>query len=320
MEIRRLGRSGLKVSSVWLGGNTFGWTTDEKASFAVLDAYVEGGGNAVDSADSYSRWAPGNVGGESEIVLGNWLKSRKNRHQVVVATKVATRMGDLPHEAGLSRRWIMEAVEHSLRRLQVDYIDLYQAHRDDPETPLDETMRAFADLIQQGKVRYIGASNYSAWRLTRTIWESDRGGHPRFESIQPKFNIVDRDEYERELEPMIREFEVGVVTYSSLASGFLSGKYQRGGTLPTSKRAGGVERSYFNDRGWRILDAVQAVAGRLNATPSQVALAWIIQRPGMTAPIASATTPEQAREILGAATLRLDVEAVASLDSASAWK
>lgn len=305
---------------MWLGGNTFGWTTDEKASFAVLDAYVEGGGNAVDSADSYSRWAPGNVGGESEIVLGNWLKSRKNRHQVVVATKVATRMGDLPHEAGLSRRWIMEAVEHSLRRLQVDYIDLYQAHRDDPETPLDETMRAFADLIQQGKVRYIGASNYSAWRLTRTLWESDRGGYPRFESIQPKFNIVDRDEYERELEPMIREFEVGVVTYSSLASGFLSGKYQRDGTLPASKRAGGVERSYFNDRGWHILDAVKAVAGRLGATPSQVALAWIIQRPGMTAPIASATTPEQAREILGAAALRLDVEAVASLDSASAWK
>jgi aryl-alcohol dehydrogenase-like predicted oxidoreductase len=205
MKMRSLGRSGLKIAPLMLGSNTFGWTTDEKETFAVLDAYVEAGGNAVDTADVYSRWAPGHKGGESETILGSWLKERRNRHDVVVATKVASRMGDKPHEAGLSRRWIMQAVEASLQRLRTEYLDLYQAHSDDQETPLEETLRAFDDLVQQGKVRYVGASNYQAWRLTRALWESDKRGFVRYESIQPKYNLVDRAEYERELEPLCRE-------------------------------------------------------------------------------------------------------------------
>ncbi|HEV8638471.1 MAG TPA: aldo/keto reductase [Chloroflexota bacterium] len=318
MQLRRLGRSGLKIAPLMLGGNTFGWTTDEGASFAVLDAYVEGGGNAVDTADSYSRWVPGNKGGESEAIIGKWLRARGNRHDVVVATKVASRMGDKPHEAGLSRRWIVPEVEASLRRLQTDYIDLYQAHSDDQETPLDETLRAFDDLVGQGKVRYVGASNYAAWRLARALWESDRRGFVRYESIQPKYNLVDRAEYERELEPLCREQQVGVITYSSLASGYLSGKYKQGQPPPDSKRAGGVERNYFNARGWRALEAVEQVARGLGATPTQVALAWIVHRPGITAPIASATSPEQVKELLGALELTLDQAALEQLDQASA--
>jgi len=318
--MRRLGRSGLKVSPVWLGGNPFGWTIDEKQSMAVLDAYVGAGGNAIDTADSYSLWKAGNVGGESEAIIGNWHTSRRSRHAVVIATKVFTRMGNLPHEAGLSRRWIMEAVENSLRRLQTDYIDLYQAHSDDPETPLEESLRAFDDLVSHGKVRYIGCSNYSAWRLTQALWVSDRRGYVRYESVQPRYNLVDREGYETDLEPMIRAHEIGVVCYYGLASGFLTGKYQQGQPLPPSMRAGGVQQSYFNDRGWRTLAAVENVARRVNATPSQVALAWVIQRPGMTAPIASATTADQARELLGAANVALDAAATQELDVASAWK
>lgn len=317
MQMRRLGRSGLKVAPLWLGGNTFGWTTDEAGSHAVLDAYLEEGGNVVDTADVYSRWAPGNRGGESETVLGSWMRSRGNRHDVVVATKVCSRMGDAPHEAGLSRRWIMLAVEASLRRLQTDYIDLYQAHSDDADTPLDETLRAFDDLVRQGKVRYIGASNYRAWRLTRALWESDRRGLARYESIQPKYNLFDRAEYERDLEPLCREQEIGVVTYSSLASGFFSGKYRRDAPLPTSKRAGGIERSYMNDRGFRILDAVDEVARGRGATASQVALAWVVQRPGITAPIASATTAKQVEELLGALRVKLTKDDLERLDRAS---
>ena len=320
MQLRQLGRSGLKIAPLMLGGNTFGWTTDEAASFAVLDAYVEGGGNAIDTADSYSRWVPGNRGGESEAIIGKWLRARGNRHDVVVATKVASRMGDRPHEAGLSRRWIMQEVEASLGRLQSDYIDLYQAHQDDRETPLEETLRAFDDLVRQGKVRYVGASNHAAYRLTRTLWESDRRGFVRYESVQPKYNLVDRADYERELEPLCREDGVGVITYSSLGSGFFSGKYRSGQALPASPRAGGVERQYFNERGWRILAAVDAVAKEHGATTAQVALAWIVHRPGITAPIASATSPEQARELLGAVELQLDDEATKQLDEASAWR
>jgi aryl-alcohol dehydrogenase-like predicted oxidoreductase len=320
MNMRSLGRSGLKIAPLVLGTNTFGWTTDQKETFAVLDAYVEAGGNAVDTADVYSRWVQGHKGGESETILGAWLKERRNREDVVVMTKAASRMGDKPHEAGLSRRWITLAVEASLRRLQTDYIDLYQAHSDDRETPLDETLRAFDDLVSAGKVRYLGASNYQAWRLMRALGESDKRGFARYESIQPKYNLVDRADYERELEPLCLEQGVGVITYSSLASGFLSGKYQQGKALPLSKRAGGIERQYFNARGWRTLEAAQMVAGRVGATPGQVALAWIVNRPGITAPIASATSPEQVRELMGAVELALDDDALKSLDAASAWR
>src|SRR5919198_3576943 len=235
MLMRKLGRSGLKVAALCLGGNTFGWTTDQKASEAVLDAYVEAGGNFIDTADVYSRWAPGNKGGESETVLGAWMAARGNRQAIVMATKVCGPMGPGPNDAGLSRQHIMQGVEASLKRLQTDYIDLYQAHWDDRDTPLDETLRAFDDLVRQGKVRYVGASNYVAYRLTRALWESDVRGFVRYESIQPKYNLVFRDEYERALEPLCLEQQIGVIPYSTLASGFLSGKYRRGEALPSTK-------------------------------------------------------------------------------------
>lgn len=320
MESRRLGRSGLKVAPICLGGNVFGWTVDEPGAFAVLDAYVEGGGDFIDTADSYSRWIPGHVGGESERILGDWMRVRANREKIVIATKVGSAMGTGARERGLSRDWIMTEVEASLRRLQTDYIDLYQAHFDDPDTPIEETMRAFDDLARAGKVRYLGASNYSAWRLTRALWVSDCHDFSRYDALQPLYNLVRRAGYERDLEPLCLDQGLGVITYSSLAGGFLSGKYHRGQKLPETARAAGVEKNYFNDRDWAILDAVEAVAANYQATPAQVALAWIMSRPGITAPIASATTVEQTHELLGAAELHLDDEALTILDRASAWQ
>jgi len=320
MEPRRLGRTGLKVAPLCLGGNVFGWTADEQASFAVLDAYVEGGGDFIDTADSYSRWVPGHVGGESETVVGKWLKARANRDSVVVVTKVGSGMGDGHHQRGLSRRWIMEAVEHSLRRLQTDYIDLYLSHWDDLDTEPEETMRAFDDLVRAGKVRYVGTSNISTWRLMKSQWEADRHGWSRYEAIQPLYNLARREPFEREMQAVCRDQGLGVITYSSLASGFFSGKYRSGRSLPDSARATGVQRGYMNEQGFRILDAVDAVAANLNATPAQVALAWIMARPTITAPVASATSPEQVRELLGAAELTLDPEALRMLDAASAWE
>jgi aryl-alcohol dehydrogenase-like predicted oxidoreductase len=229
-------------------------------------------------------------------------------------------MGDGPNDRGLSRLHVMAGVEASLRRLQTDYIDLYQAHRDDPDTPLEETLRAFDDLVRQGKVRYVACSNYRSWRLCEALWVSDKHGLERFECLQPKYNLMFRDEYERELEPLCREQGVGVITYSSLGSGFFSGKYRAGQPMPPTARAGGVERQYFNERGWRILEAVDAVAKAHGATTAQVALAWIVQRPGITAPIASATSPEQLRELLGCLDLDLDAASLDRLDKASAWQ
>ena len=320
VEMRKMGRTGLKVSPICFGGNVLGWTTDEPTSFAVLDAFAEGGGNVIDSADVYSRWAPGHVGGESETVLGNWMQARGNRERIVVATKLGSAMGEGANERGLSRRWIMQAVEDSLRRLHTDYIDLYQAHQDDRDTPLDETLRAFDDLITQGKVRYIGASNYSAWRLTTAFWASDKHGYARYETLQPRYNLAAREEYERELEPLCQEQGIGVITYSSLASGFFSGKYRAGQDLPTTPRAQGVQRGYMNEKGFATLDAVERVARESGATPGQVALAWILARPAITAPIASATSVEQTREMLGAADLHRGADALAIRDTASAGR
>jgi len=320
MEMRNLGRTGLKVAALCLGGNVFGWSSDETASREALDAYLDGGGNFIDTADIYSRWAEGHSGGESEAILGRWMEERGNRRQVVLATKAGGAMGDGPNDKGLSRAHLMAAVEDSLRRLRTDYIDLYQAHFDDPTTPLDETLRAFDDLVRQGKVRYIGASNYSAWRLTRALWESDRHGYVRFESLQPYYNLAGREDYERELEPLCRDQQIGVITYSSLASGFLSGKYRRDRPMPESARAGGVSRRFMNDRGFAVLDAVERVAQTHDATPSQVALAWLMARPGVTAPIAGANSAQQVKELLGAAELRLQPDDIAALDGASAWQ
>jgi aryl-alcohol dehydrogenase-like predicted oxidoreductase len=313
MLYRNLGRTGLKVAAFCLGGNTFGRMTDQPQSEAVLDAFVEAGGNFVDTSDSYSN-------GASETVLGRWMQARGNRQKVVIASKVCSPMGDGPNDRGLSRQHIMDGIEASLRRLQTDYVDLYQSHRDDPDAPLEETLHAFDDLVRQGKVRYIACSNYRAWRLAKALGISARDGVARYESVQPLYNLFFRDQYERELEGLCREEQVGVITYSSLGSGFFSGKYRRDQALPETPRAGGVERQYFNERGWRILDAVQSVAAERGATPSQVALAWIVQRPGITAPIASATSPEQIRELLGCLELDLDAAALGLLDQASAWQ
>jgi aryl-alcohol dehydrogenase-like predicted oxidoreductase len=320
MLTRTLGRTGMKVAALCIGGNTFGWTTDQRTSEAVLDAYLEAGGNFIDTADVYSRWAPGNKGGESETALGTWMTARRNRPAVIVATKVCGPMGPGPNDKGLSRLHIMRAVESSLRRLQTDYIDLYQAHWDDRETPLEETLRAFDDLVRQGKVRYIGASNHVAWRLTRALWESSRHGYARYECLQPKYNLVFRDEYERELEPLCLEQGVGVIPYSSLASGFLSGKYRRGEELPATARAAGVQKTYMTERGFAIMAAVDKVAAGAGATPAQVALSWLAHRPGITAPIASATSVVQLKELVGGIELRLDESASQILDEASAWR
>ena len=320
MLMRRLGRTGLRVAALCLGGNTFGWTTNQKASEAVLDAYLEAGGNFVDTADVYSRWVPGHAGGESESVIGRWMATRRNRHAVIVATKGMAPMGPGANDTGLSRAHLMDAVEASLRRLQTDYVDLYQAHWDDRDTPLEETLRAFDDLIGQGKVRYIGASNYHAWRLTRALWESDKRGFVRYESLQPKYNLVFRDEYERELEPLCLEQEIGVIPYSSLGSGFLSGKYRPGQRLPSTARASGVEKTYMNERGFAVLAALDEVAAASGTTPAQVALSWLVHRPGITAPIASATSTSQLRELIRGVELRLDDEARTALETASAWR
>ena len=314
MEMRALGRAGLQVAPICLGGNVFGWTCDEPTSQAVLDAYVAGGGNFIDSADVYARWAPGNVGGESEAILGRWMRARGNREQLVIATKVGSAMGDGPNQRGLSRQHIVAAVEASLRRLQTDYIDLYQAHIDDAATPLDETLRAFDDLLRQGKLRYIGASNYSAWRLVQALWTSDHRGYAPYVCVQPRYNLVDRADYERELEPACLALGVGVITYSALGGGFLSGKYRRDGALPTTARADSVRQRYMHERGWAVLDALLAVAEARGATPTQVALAWQLARPSVTAPIASATSVAQVQELLGAAALKLTTEELAALD------
>ena len=317
MQTRRMGRTGLYVTPICFGGNVLGWTMDQQRSYDVLDTFVAGGGNFIDSADVYSRWAPGHVGGESERILGDWMQARNNRNSLIIATKVGMRMDDGPNGEGLSRYRIIKHVEDSLKRLKTDYIDLYQSHADDLNTPLDETLRAYDDLISSGKVRYIGASNFAAWRLTKALWVSDRHNLARYECVQPRYNLVMRADYERELEPMCISEGVGVITYSSLASGFFSGKYRAGQALPTSPRAGGVQANYMNERGFKILAAVDAIAKELNTTSGQVALAWIMARPGITAAIASGTTVDQVKDLTASAELVLPAAAIASLTEAS---
>jgi len=315
MDKRRLGRSDLMVSPLCLGTNVFGWTVDEASSFALLDAYVEAGLNFIDTADVYSTWVSGNTGGESETIIGKWLQSRGHRDRVVLATKVGSDMGS--GKKGLSKAYIRSAVEDSLRRLQTDYIDLYQSHRDDPNTPQQETLEAYAELIQAGKVRAIGASNFSAARLKEALDLSASLGLPRYESLQPKYNLYDRAEYERDLEPLCREQGVGVIPYYGLASGFLTGKYRSEEDFGKSVRGGNMA-SYLNERGRRILAALDEVALRKDATQAQIALAWLMARPGLTAPIASATSLEQMQDLRAATRLRLDRGDIEQLDQASA--
>lgn len=320
MEMRKLGRSGMKVAPICFGGNVFGWTIDQETSFAVLDAYVEGGGNFIDSADVYSAWAPGHKGGESETVLGNWMKERGNRDSMIIATKLGNPMGKDANQRGLSRRWMMKAVEDSLQRLQTDYIDLYQAHIDDNDSPQEETLRAFDDLVSQGKVRYIGASNFSSWRLALSLGESDKNGYVRYSSLQPVYHLLNRADFERELEPLCLDQQIGVISYSSLASGFLTGKYRPNKELPTSPRAKAIQTRYMNEHGYAVLDKVEELAEAHKATNTQIALAWILARPAITAPIVSATSVAQTKELLGALEVKLSADDLATLDKVSSWK
>ena len=298
-----------------LGGNVFGWTLDEKASFEVLDSFLGAGFNFIDTADVYSRWAPGNKGGESETMIGNWMRSRGNRDKVIVATKGG---GDMGQGKNITKKYILSAVEASLGRLQTDYIDLYQTHFDIEETPVEETLEAYAQVVKEGKVRVIGASNFTAARLKAALEASARHGYPRYESLQPHYNLYEREIFEKELEAVCLENEVGVVNYYSLASGFLTGKYRSESDLNKSPRGGGVKK-YLNDRGFRILAALDEVSGRYHSTPATVALAWLIARPSVTAPIASATSIAQLDSLVAATRLTLDDAAVRHLNEASAW-
>jgi aryl-alcohol dehydrogenase-like predicted oxidoreductase len=314
MNTREIGKSGLYVAPLAFGGNVFGWTIDEPTSFHLLDAFVEAGFNLIDTADVYSRWVPGHAGGESETIIGRWLKQPGKRDKVLIATKLGMEMG--PGEEGLSRPYVFRAVESSLKRLQTDRIDLYQSHKDDPSTPLEETLGAFADLIRQGKVRAIGASNYSADRLAEALAVSKANGLPRYECLQPHYNLLERPLYEDALEPLCVREGLGVIPYFPLAAGFLSGKYRTEADLAKSKRGASVKK-YLDERGLRAVDALADVAARLGATPAQVALAWLIARPSVTAPIASATSEGQFAELAASARLKLDAASIDRLNEAS---
>jgi len=320
MEFRNLGRTGLKVSELCLGTMQWGWTADEPTSFAVMDAFVEAGGNFIDTADIYSRWVEGNPGGVSEEIIGRWMKERGNRRQIVLATKVRGVMWDGPNGEGLSRGHIMAAAEDSLRRLQTDHIDLYQTHWYDAGTPIDETMAALDDLVRQGKVRYVGCSNYPAWRLAKALWASDTLNLARYDSIQPHYNIAYRAEFERELKPLCEEEGIGVIPYSPLAGGFLTGKYRRDEPVPDSARASGIQRRYLNDKGFTILEALEKMGQARGKSIAQMALAWQLSQLVITSPIIGANSIEQLSDSLGAVGVRLSEEEMKALDAVSAWE
>ena len=316
MTTRTLGSLGLKVSPIMLGGNVFGWTIDEKQSFAILDHFADRGFNFIDTADMYSNWVPGNQGGESETILGNWFKQSGKRDKIILATKLGNPMGE--GKKGLSATYMKEAVEASLKRLQTDYVDLYQAHIDDKEASLTETLQAFTDLVKEGKVRVIGASNYSGDRLREAETISREKGLARYATLQPHFNLYNREQYEKDLAPVVAEFSLGVIPYFSLASGFLSGKYKTKADTEKAKRAGALAQ-YFDDRGMRILEALKKVSKETGARQATIALAWLLARPNILAPIASATTVDQLDEILAAADLKLSPDQIRTLSEASAY-
>ncbi|HLW90434.1 MAG TPA: aldo/keto reductase [Roseiarcus sp.] len=317
MQNRRLGRTDLKIAPLVFGGNVFGWTSDKARSFELLDRFVGAGFNAVDTADVYSAWAPGNKGGESEAIIGDWMKARGNRDRVVVMTKVGSPMG--PGKKGLKARYIEEAVEASLRRLKAETIDLYFSHWPDPETPYEETLGAYRKLLDKGKVRYVGASNLNAEQLAAALDVARRHSLPRYEVLQPEYNLYDRGGFDGPLRELCMAEEIGVITYFSLAKGFLSGKYRSEADLDKSPRGGGV-KAYLNERGRRILGALDDVSKRLAAKQAEVALAWIMARAGVTAPIASATTIPQVDSLIAAASLKLDAADIKALDEASAME
>ena len=321
MEYRRLGRTGLKVSTICLGTMQFGWTADPPTSQAIMSRAVELGCNFFDTADVYSRWIEGNDGGVSEEIIGDWLASGAvSRQNVIIATKVRGTMGEAVTSKGLSRHHIMNAVDASLRRLQTDYIDLYQVHSPDQETPLDETLTALNDLVRMGKVRYIGCSNYPAWLLAKSLWISDVGNLARFDSLQPHYNLVHRAEFERELMPLCLDQGVGVIPYSPLAAGFLTGKYRRKSPLPDSARAARIKERYLNERGFAAVDKLEEIGQEHGATVAQTAIAWILANPAVSSAIIGANSIEQLGETMKGAEIQLTAEQKAALDQTTDWR
>lgn len=315
MNLRPLGRSGLSVAPIAFGGNVFGWSADEATSFSLIDAFTGAGFNLIDTADVYSRWVRGHSGGESETLIGKWLRRSGRRDAVVIATKVGMEMPSFGK--GLGKKHIRASIDASLKRLQTDRVDLYQSHEDDASVAFEETLETYARLIEDGKVRAIGASNYSADRLAAALAVSARDGLPRYETLQPHYNLVERAKYEPDLERVCVEHGLGVMNYYSLASGFLTGKYRSDADVDKSKARGEGATRYLDAKGRAVLDALDAVGARLGAKPATVALAWLVARPSITAPIASATSTAQLDDLLAAATLRLDAEAIRQLDAAS---
>jgi len=321
MEYKSLGSTGLKVSELCLGTMQFGWTADEAVSIEILSGAFEAGINFIDTADVYSRWMEGNPGGVAETIIGKWIKQANiPRDQLVIATKVRGRMGTGPNDEGLSRRHIFQAVEASLRRLGVDYIDLYQTHSFDDKTPIEETLRAMDNLVEQGKVRYIGCSNYPAWRLTEAIWTAKLNHIVRYDTLQPHYNIVHRVEFERELADVCHMYGLGVIPYSPLAGGFLSNKYHRNQAEPESARLGGIKRRYYNDKSWTIHEAIEILARQNGKTVSQVSLAWLLSNPLITSPIIGPREMDQLQDNLGVVGFRLSTEEKKNLDDISTWQ
>jgi len=319
MEYRVLGLTSLKVSRLCLGTMQFGWTADESAAQRVLSVAYDAGINFIDTADIYSRWADNNSGGVAEQIVGRWMKkSAVGRDRIIIATKVRGNMGGGPEDEGLSRKHIITSVENSLRRLETDYLDIYQAHWPDEKTPIEETLRAFDELVKQGKVRRVGASNYAAWELMQALWVSDRNGLTRFDSLQPHYSLVHREEFEHELAAVCKAYSIGVIPYSPLAGGFLTGKYRRN-LIPNSARTGGAKR-YFTERNWALIDKMDNLAKAKAASISQVALAWLLANPLITSPIIGANSPEQLKDNLGAVEINLTPDEKSALNQATAWK
>ncbi len=314
MNKRKLGKTGMEIAPLVFGGNIFGWTVDQSRTFQLLDAFAAAGFNAVDTADVYSKWVPGHTGGESEKMLGEWMKRSGNRKNVIVATKVGMDMGD--GKKGLSKSHILRSAEESLRRLQTDYIDLYQSHIDDPETPLEETLGAYAELIKQGKVRAIGASNHKAERLAAALETSRKTGLPAYQTLQPNYSLIERSEYENNLEPLCKKEGLGVINYFPLAGGFLTGKYRSESDVAGRARARNVTK-YLNERGFKIVGALDDVARKYNATPARVSLAWLLARPSITASIVSATNLDQLNDLIKSLELKLDQDSIEFLNQAS---
>ncbi len=312
MEKKSLGKSGIQVSPFALGGNVFGWTVPESASFDILDAFIQSGFNLIDTADVYSTWVRGNTGGESETIIGSWLRKRNNRKDVVLATKVGKPMG--PGKTGLSGKYIRQAVEDSLKRLQTDYIDLYQSHDDDPQTPMEETLETYTALIREGKIRAIGASNFTADRLAKSLSISKAHGYARYETLQPAYNLYDR-RIENDLQPLCEKENLGIISYYALASGFLTGKYRTETDLHKSVRGKGVAQ-YLNVKGMNVLDALDREASKYQTSPASIALAWVMTRPAVVAPIASATSTDQLKDLLKSVSIRLDEESLNRLSMA----